>query len=174
MYCKTASSRCGVSNTSHSRGERRARAMKSVAQSNSLEKVEHLKVPVNYQTGRFCTLFFVIWNVFNGDSFHRCGQVEACRQRILLSQATSLQAKPKTIKICMVKETAVLCAFICHLFFKILGIILDDITLQLTGSKHSYFRAEDCFRGDDITQSRWAPPKIVSLSHTLQLHRPLW
>lgn len=42
--------------------------------------------------------------------------------------------------------------------------------LQLTGSKHSYFRAVDCFQGDDITQSRWVPPRIVSLSHTPQLH----
>lgn len=42
--------------------------------------------------------------------------------------------------------------------------------LQLTGSKRSYFRAADCFQGDDITQSRWVPPRIVSLSHTPQLH----
>lgn len=65
-----------------------------------------------------------------------------------------LQTEHKPIKICTVKETAVPCTFICHLFLKILGIILDDITLQLTGSKHSYFRAVECFHGDDITQSR--------------------
>lgn len=39
------------------------------------------------------------------------------------------------------------------------------------GAKQSHFRAVDCFQGDDITQSRWAPPRIVSLSHTPQPHR---
>lgn len=56
-----------------------------------------------------------------------------------------LQTEPKPIKISTVKETAVPCFFTCHLFFKILGIILDDITLQLTGSKHYYFRTVDSF-----------------------------
>lgn len=53
----------------------------------------------------------------------------------------------------------------------IVGIILDDIMLQLTRPKLTNFGAVDCFQGDDITHSRWAPPRIVSLSHTPQLYR---
>ncbi len=82
-----------------------------------------------------------------------------------------------TTRIPLFKKTTVLCTFACHqisfffpFFFMIVGIILDDIMPQLTRSKHSFFRAVDGFQGNDITQSRWVPPRIVSLSHMPQLH----
>lgn len=93
------------------------------------------------------------------------------RQRLVTDRALNQSAQPKSKTwskpLCFANSS------IKYLLFPlIVGIILDEVMLQLTPSKHSYFNALDCFQGDDITQSRWVPLRIASLSHMQQLHPP--
>lgn len=48
MYCKTGPSRCGVSNTGHSRGDTECYEVSS--SEVLITKVEHLEEPMKYQT----------------------------------------------------------------------------------------------------------------------------
>lgn len=147
MYCKTAPSRCGVSNTSHSRGEHRESTMKSVVQWNSLEKVEHLEDPVKYQTefiffmyiryfvhfwlcmclkgsqsNRQTGLWFIYFPCWNKVLFS-VRQVEGLRQQVSLFMVSvrvdkhQMQTELRTTRICIFRETAALCTFTCHVFF---------------------------------------------------------
>lgn len=89
-----------------------------------------------------CNKFFSLWYVSAEPKI-------SCRQSLELVCAT---------KISIFKETTVLCTFACHQkFFFTLDCrnYMDDIMLQLTGTKHSYFRAVACFQGDDIQVTQY-------------------